>query len=320
MVLKQIVNKPLSILIVIILVIVSIVSSCKKEENSTINGLLIKISPEQVTGYIAGDKLNLSGLVVRLKMDNGITEDVELSNFNNKGIVCTPADGSILTTSISEVQIKHTDTGELTKQPIDVGVIKDFDGNSYKIVTIGNQVWTAENLRVTHFPDGTLIPLIADNIEWSNVEDNDNGIAYCYYNNDESNANKFGALYTYPAAKKACPKGWHIPSIEEWDEMESFIINDFSADSVAIALQATTEWKILKGINKYGFTALPGGNRDAKTGMFREKGMRADWWSNTTDPAMDIKNRYCYLYYLDSEMLQEGRCKSYGHSVRYIRD
>ena len=330
MIINQLTNIPKSVFRFLIFasVIVSITSSCKKEdavvEDPTVSGLLIKAAPTQIDDYLPGEKLNLSGLVVSIKMDNGIEEDVALANFESKGISCVPDDGSILLESNTGVEIKHTATGKIANQPIGVVTLKDIDGNSYRIVRIGEQFWMAENLKTTHFIDGTSIPLVTDDIAWAGLEDNDTGEGYCYYNNDESYADKYGALYTYAAAVKACPEGWHIPSTEEWNELETFIINDLSSDSVVIALQDSIEWRIprdgIKGTNNYGFSALPGGNRDAKTGGFRNKEMEADWWSSTQDHEMDIKNRYRFLYYLDSEMTREGRCKSYGHSVRCIRD
>jgi len=64
-------------------------------------------------------------------------------------------------------------------------------------VVIGTQTWMAENLRVARDPEGNPVQ------------------CWCY-DNDEQNCNKYGRLYTWEAAIKACPKGWHLPSDEEW--------------------------------------------------------------------------------------------------------
>jgi uncharacterized protein (TIGR02145 family) len=110
--------------------------------------------------------------------------------------------------------------------------VTDYDGNVYNTITIGNQTWMAENLRVTKYPNGTPIPLATDNIAWANLEDNGTDDAYCYYNNNASGeANTYGALYTWAAAmgdnavssssnpsgvQGVCPNGWHLPSDDEW--------------------------------------------------------------------------------------------------------
>jgi hypothetical protein len=63
---------------------------------------------------------------------------------------------------------------------------------------IGTQIWMAENLKVSHYPNGDTIPYVINNSVWSNLEDNDTDGAYCFYNND--NTTDYGVLYTYAAA------------------------------------------------------------------------------------------------------------------------
>ena len=95
----------------------------------------------------------------------------------------------------------------------------DFDGNEYQSIKIGNQLWMAENLRVTHYQDGTEIPNLTDSIEWYNAG---NG-ACCNYDNNSTLANQHGRLYNHYAvmnAKGLCPAGWHIPDDTEWKELE----------------------------------------------------------------------------------------------------
>ena len=97
--------------------------------------------------------------------------------------------------------------------------IKDVDGNVYKTVTIGTQTWMAENLKVSKYSDGTPIPNITDNIQWSNLTTG----AWSYYNNDASNNTKYGKLYNWYVVspitngnKNVCPSGWHVPTDAEW--------------------------------------------------------------------------------------------------------
>jgi hypothetical protein len=80
-----------------------------------------------------------------------------------------------------------------------IGTITDIDGNEYEITKIGNQIWMAENLRVTKYADGTPLEYIADSATWNdNLTDTSRSYAYPYYN--ENYAEPYGALYTWYAA------------------------------------------------------------------------------------------------------------------------
>ena len=93
--------------------------------------------------------------------------------------------------------------------------VTDYDGNVYKTVIIGEQIWMLENLKVTHYRNGTPIRNIYENNKWSNAIDG----AYCMVGNDSVEYKKiFGVLYNYYAAvneNKLSPKGWHIPTEQE---------------------------------------------------------------------------------------------------------
>ena len=107
-------------------------------------------------------------------------------------------------------------------------IVDPRDGKVYNIVKIGNQWWMAENLNAIKYSDGTAIPLVEDTAAWNNLTEIDK--AYCYYDNDVSNGDIYGALYTWVAAMNGavssdanpsgvqgiCPAGWHMPSDEEW--------------------------------------------------------------------------------------------------------
>ena len=81
--------------------------------------------------------------------------------------------------------------------------LTDIDGNVYTLVTIGTQVWMVENLKTTKYNDGIGIPLITDNTAWKNTATP----AYCWYDNDMSNKNLYGALYNWYVVNtdKLCP-------------------------------------------------------------------------------------------------------------------
>ena len=67
--------------------------------------------------------------------------------------------------------------------------VQDYDGNWYEVVKIGNLAWTAQNLRTTHYADGTPIPNVTDQTEWNNLTTG----AYCWYDNNPEIA---GIIYT----------------------------------------------------------------------------------------------------------------------------
>ncbi len=74
-------------------------------------------------------------------------------------------------------------------------IIKDIDGNTYQTIRIGSQHWMAENLKVTHYNDGTVIPLIMDEDKWSNLITG----AYCLTEeNPENYKTTYGILLLYP--------------------------------------------------------------------------------------------------------------------------
>ncbi len=86
--------------------------------------------------------------------------------------------------------------------------LMDTEGNRYKTIMIGNQLWMAENLRSTILNDGTKIQYVTDKFTWSKLTIP----AYCWDNNDDSERNKqYGALYNWYAVVtgKLCPTGWH---------------------------------------------------------------------------------------------------------------
>ena len=106
--------------------------------------------------------------------------------------------------------------------------VTDVDGNEYKTVLIGSQIWMAENLRVTKYRDGSNIENITDNLEWGNTTTS----ACCDYNNSATNSTAFGKLYNFYAiadSHNICPVGWHIPTEEEWTELINSVGDESNA-------------------------------------------------------------------------------------------
>lgn len=167
--------------------------------------------------------------------------------------------------------------------------VTDIDGNVYKTVTIGTQVWMAENLRVTKFNNGDYIETAIkgkSTVDWPTPR-------YCWYNNDSSNNDKYGALYNYRVIHQTylvplyiAPKGWHIPTDEEWNTLITFLGGENIAGgklkSTGTIEGSTGLWRSPNtgATNESGFSAEPGGMCDNLNSFSSyNAGYYGEWWS-----------------------------------------
>ena len=195
----------------------------------------------------------------------------------------------------------------------------DADGNTYNTVYIGSQLWMAENLKVTQEAGGTAIPLVTDSTAWENLDDNDTDKAYCYYSNSTDSLAKYGALYTYAAAKNACPTGWHLPTDAEWSELKWYISNDGHGGAEGTALRSTNGWLYGgNGTDDYDFSGLPGGYRSDYLVHFGNVGNNGMWWSATENDSYSAYDRILERNY--AGVYRMSKSKSFGLSVRCVRD
>jgi uncharacterized protein (TIGR02145 family) len=183
--------------------------------------------------------------------------------------------------------------------------LKDIDGNVYKTVTVGSQVWMASDLKTTRYNDGTPIPLVTDYDAWAVLSTP----AYSWYNNEITNRESYGALYNYFAVNtnKLCPKGWHVPSDEEWTTLRTNLGGLLLAGG-KLKEEGTVHWKSpnASATNESGFTALPGGFR-SYNGSFNYMGISGYWWSSTTSSPStvyfwNLRYKYGYVYKSVSNM------------------
>ena len=170
-----------------------------------------------------------------------------------------------------------------------IGDCVDIEGNIYKTMLFGDQEWTIEDLKTTKYNDGTQIKIVECGECWSNLKTP----AMCYYNNDDLSKN---ILYNWYAVNtgKLAPKGWHIPTDEEWTKAEKYIKK-----------------------NHILFSVLPGGCRYSN-GIFLGQSDDGYWWSATEYGVSGAWHRYLDggLEYL----LRDNDTKSYGFSLRLVRD
>ena len=197
------------------------------------------------------------------------------------------------------------------------GTATDIEGNTFKTVKIGDQVWMAENLKVTHFRNGDPIPQISDDSQWYDLTSG----AYCNYENDSGKVEVYGRLYNWYAvndSRKIAPMGWHVPSDAEWQTLIDYLGGNEVAGG---KLKETgTEYWIepnTGATNESGFSALPGGFRDAY-GNFNSIGGSAWFWTATASSENDAW--YWMLSYAQANAVHEPYSKRSAYAVRCIKD
>jgi len=213
------------------------------------------------------------------------------------------------------------------------GTVSDIDGNVYSTVVIGTQEWMAENLRTSKYANGDPIPNVTDGTQWSNLTTG----AWCHINNDSQYENPYGKLYNWfvvDSASGLCPTSWHVPTDEEWKQLEMFLgMSQFEADT--IFWRGTDEGGKMKAVgtiqagtglwedpntgatNSSGFTGLPGGFRFS-SGSFSTIGNFGYWWSATQYSATTAWKRA--LYDDTAQVYRSYNGKGTGFSVRCVRD
>jgi uncharacterized protein (TIGR02145 family) len=195
-------------------------------------------------------------------------------------------------------------------------VVEDADHNFYYSVTIGSQTWMQENLKTTHYKDGTAIPAVTDNTAWKILTTP----GYCWYNNDEQAYKAvYGALYNWYTVKtgKLCPAGWHIPTNPEWITLTNYLGGESLAGNKLKEAGGEHWGDLNNGTNETGFTALPGGNRK-DDGSFADHGSAGFWWSAST--VLPTSSYYAVLYNNSGSLVRGGNSNVYGYSVRCIKD
>jgi uncharacterized protein (TIGR02145 family) len=196
--------------------------------------------------------------------------------------------------------------------------VKDIEGNEYKAVNIGTQIWMVENLKTTKYNDGTDIPLVTDSISWNTLLTP----GYCWYNNDElTYKNTHGALYNWYVIKTGnlCPTGWHVPSDEEWKILTDYLGGERIAGG-KLRISGKSHWdnNNTNVTNESNFSALPGGLRDMKSGSYAFISSAAFFWSSTENSSTHAWGRF--LQSPPEKVYRFAFHKAYGYCIRCIKD
>lgn len=217
--------------------------------------------------------------------------------------------------------------------------IQDYDGNWYNAVVIGNQVWLAQNLRTTHYADGTAIPA------GGSTASNTNPYYYDYSSSGIPLKDR-GLLYNWPAVMKSAassdlnpsdvqgiaPNGWHVPSDAEWTQLTDYVgsvpeyILNNNSSYIAKALASQNYWNEstnayavgndLTANNKTLFGAVPLGSRST---VFYNSGITSIFWTSTINEQVN-KPKHFYIAYNNPAMSYGHDQSYYGRSVRCVCD
>lgn len=197
-----------------------------------------------------------------------------------------------------------------------MGTVTDIDGNVYHTITIGTQVWMVENLKTTHYNDGTDLSNVTDDFNWAALETG----GYRNYDNEESYAETYGRLYNWYAVEsgKLCPTGWHVPTDAEWITLTDFLGGETVAGG-KLKEAGTAHWNSpnTDATNTSGFTALPGGCL-SYTLTYDNMRNFGYWWTSTAYNSVVVY--YRSLYSTRGSINKSYYSKQVGFSVRCIKD
>lgn len=196
------------------------------------------------------------------------------------------------------------------------------DGQLYRTIHIGSQLWMAQNLNYA----------VAN--------------SWCYRNSLE-NCSNYGRLYQWTSAMNLdkayshsqagnlieekhqgiCPDGWYLPKDKDMEALVIYVNESNKAlgvanEEVGTSLRKETGWEEndeeILGTNRYGFSAIPAGYRDAN-GSFAFLGEEADFWVAEEDPNGTQASHWS-LYYANQTFSGEFRnLKTFAFSIRCLK-
>ncbi|NLB64091.1 MAG: hypothetical protein GX801_08310 [Fibrobacter sp.] len=276
-----------------------------------------------VKGEVPAQSLKITPNRLELAENDTAYLEVEILpvNATDTGVVWASADTNIvkvnnlakvfaISTGATFVYATSLDGSIKDSIRVLVNMFTDYrDGTEYRYVTIGTQVWMAENLRYLPSLNGTDTSSIVSRYYVYGYRGTSIGEA-----KGTENYQTYGALYNWPAALTACPAGWHLPDFTEWDVLAGYVGGRGIAGR---KLKAISGWyNNGNGIGQNGFAALPGGGFHG--GSFYNMSYSGYWWSATE---YDASNAYYRYMNCSSDGMSLGnRYKRRGRSVRCVKD
>ncbi len=192
--------------------------------------------------------------------------------------------------------------------------VVDIDSNRYKTVTIDEQTWMAENLTVSRFKNGDVIPEVRSEEEWEKMG-KDGKPAWCYYLNKATDGDNLGKLYNWYAAtdeREIAPDGWEVPTMDDWDLLRTALVND----SLGFQLRHSDWVGTSDNQSSLGFDALPSGYRDMH-GTFINEGETAYWWDGAN--MGETAGGFRFLDGVHPALMGDYAGKGYGFSIRCVK-
>lgn len=239
---------------------------------------------------------------------------------------------SILT-FIALILVIGTTCAQTEKNTQSCGKVTDREGHTYNTIQIGTQCWMKENMRTEYDRKG------------NHITDNESKLhdameIHCP-ENSTTNVEKYGFLYNLEAAKNICPKGWHLPTVEEFVTLINYCSENYASDKLKVnnakPLAAAFGWRTDNGHytignhqennNLSGFSAMPAGYYSAAGAYCEGFLTQAYFWTSTQThirPLTVYENRTTYIFNLSSYH-SEAFMFCFGHplascSVRCIKD
>jgi len=208
----------------------------------------------------------------------------------------------------------------------------DIDGNVYKTVVIGTQLWMQSDLKTTRYnnnnpvPTVTTIDLPSSNAAWAALTTD----ACCWYLNNPTYGSTYGMIYNWFAVETnvLCPTGWHVPTDNEFKTLELYLgMTQAQVDGTlwrgtdqGTQLKSALTWTPSGGSNSSGFTSLASGYRFGLDGGFNSMGSVNYWWTSTLHWDDTTKALYRRLDSVETGVYREGVIKAGGKSVRCLKN
>ena len=285
-----------------------------------------------------------SDVVSSSSMDSTSSEVVSSSSMDSTSSEVVSSSSAEVVSSSSEIVISSSEI-VISSSLSPSGTFTDSrDNNPYEYVTIGTQVWMAENL--AYLPQ---VDAVADGSEdvgresesfyyiYDYVPTGANESAQVVNAKATTNYKTYGVLYNWNAAmdgavsssstpsgvQGVCPSGWHLPSNAEWEDMAAYVDNNNGGDKIGNSLKATTGSTSFSGVtatDQFGFSALPAGySKCHPFGYFTSRGSIANWWSASESSVRRLPS-HRLLSYGNGGFAQSPSHKSDGFSVRCLKD